>query len=117
MNTFENERKIEWRSFLTERERKAFEKMSVSASGAEKLFLSANKFSERTKALHLVFLVLFHKSVSCFPTEKRDRSVLFFLIFVLVPEHFFIDLLVLFQFSNSTKNGPWYLLTVHSGLR
>ena len=40
---FENERKIEQRSFLTkrERERKTFEKLSASAS----------KFSERTKAL------------------------------------------------------------------
>ena len=36
-NCFENERKIKRRSFLTERERKTFEKLSASASGAQKI--------------------------------------------------------------------------------
>ena len=44
-NIFENERKIERRSFVTERERerKTTEKLSTSASGAQKFFLSAER--------------------------------------------------------------------------
>ena len=41
--SFENERKIERRSFVTERERKTAEKLSASASGAQNFRLSAER--------------------------------------------------------------------------
>ena len=62
--SFENERKIERRSFVTERERehKTAKKLSASKSGAKKLRLSAsaNNFFERTKALAIMKIILDH---------------------------------------------------------
>ena len=59
--SFENERKIERRSFdiERERERKAAEKLNASASGAQnvRLSASASNFFERTKALLLHFSI------------------------------------------------------------
>ena len=52
--SFENERKIERRSFVTERERKTNEKLSASSAQNFRLSAereSASNFFERTKAL------------------------------------------------------------------
>ena len=57
--SFENERKIERRFLLAERERKNFEKLSArdGQNYPSERWAQASKFSERTKALTIALLI------------------------------------------------------------
>ena len=69
--SFENERKIEQRSFDTERESKAAEKLSASGAQNFRLSAIASNFFERTKAL-VTSIFLSRGSISSVPSLPID---------------------------------------------